>query len=260
MKNKGFTVVELIVTFVLVMSISLFLFEIIIVLRNLYVSYGLKTELLNKQSLISYKINEDFNDKDIVDVTKCGDYCLNFIYTDNTVKRLFINKTANTFEYGDYRTTFPEGTYFGDMNIDIYISPVFDKYQNDSLISVDIPIYNDVIKEENFGIKTVYQYNSLTSNITDIVFDEKASQKGTVVLKGDSQITINSTSTYIDPGYIVLDKDGNVTEDPRLIEVVNPFDSMTTPYTVGKYDIKFNYKDIDGNILEIKTRTVTVQE
>ena len=64
--KKGFTVVELIVSFSLVMVIVIFLFQIIISLKNLSTNSGVKTELLNKQSLISNEINKKLNNNEII--------------------------------------------------------------------------------------------------------------------------------------------------------------------------------------------------
>ena len=60
-KRNGFTVVELIVSFSLTLVIAVFLFQIIINLKNLYTNSVIKTELVNMQSLISREINSKFN-------------------------------------------------------------------------------------------------------------------------------------------------------------------------------------------------------
>ena len=78
--KKGFTVVELIVSFSLVMVIVIFLFQIVISLKNLYTNSGVKTELLNKQSLISNEINKKLSSNEIISLTKCGAYCVEFLY------------------------------------------------------------------------------------------------------------------------------------------------------------------------------------
>lgn len=257
--KKGFTTVELIVTFALSLTIAIFLFQIILFLKNLYTSYGLKTELLNKQSLLSYKINDEFNNKKINTITKCGSYCLNFLYIDDSISQLYIDVDNKTITFNDEKTNFPDGTFFKDIDINVYISPVFDEHKNDSLVMIDIPVYNDSLKDENFGIKTVYQYNSLSSNITKVIFDGQANEYGTFILKGNPQVTVSNMEPYKDLGFLVLDKDGNLANQ-NLVTIENPLSSMTLPYKFGKYDIKYHYKDTLGNIIETKTRTVTVEE
>jgi len=63
MKNeKGFTLIELISSFVLISLIVALLFEVLFIVKNLYSDSGIKTELLIKQALISEKINEGPSD------------------------------------------------------------------------------------------------------------------------------------------------------------------------------------------------------
>lgn len=56
MNNKGFTVVELIASFALVMVISVFLFEVLIDVKDIYVETTLKTSIQEKMGIISKNI------------------------------------------------------------------------------------------------------------------------------------------------------------------------------------------------------------
>ncbi len=57
MKNKrGFTVVELIASFALTMIISVFLFEVLIEVKDVFVETSLKTNILEKVGIISKNI------------------------------------------------------------------------------------------------------------------------------------------------------------------------------------------------------------
>ena len=258
MKKNAFTVVELVVTFVLTATIAIFLFQIIIVLKNLYISYGMKTELLNKQSIISNKINESFKNKSLINVTKCGSYCLNFIYDDQTINKFFINENELSIEFGDYKTVLPTGSRFGDMKVDIYISPVFNNDKNDSILTINVPIYNDSVKDENIGINVLYQYNSVTTNITSILFENNTSQYGAIVLKGSNEVQSCSNKVYEDPGYNLYDVNGNILFDTSLVTIINPFTNMNNPYNLGKYEYKYYLKDSNNNIIDTKIRTVNI--
>ena len=66
MNNKGLTVVELVVSFVLAVVIALLLFEIVFVLKDTYILVGAKSVLLNKQAVVSNHINELFENKTII--------------------------------------------------------------------------------------------------------------------------------------------------------------------------------------------------
>ena len=59
MKNKGFTVIELVLTISLVSVVMIILFQIIFLVKNLYVESGVKVKLLQKQLVISEKINKN---------------------------------------------------------------------------------------------------------------------------------------------------------------------------------------------------------
>ena len=163
--KKGATVVELIVSFTLVTVISIFLFQLVISLKELYDNSIIKTELLNKQSLISNQLNSTLNSKEIATISKCGLYCLNFNYTDGTTDRLVLDLTNKTFEFGTYKTDLPEDSYFANPNIAISYAATFNTYANNAMVIIDIPIYSDKIKDQNFGVKVIYQYNSNLNNL-----------------------------------------------------------------------------------------------
>ena len=56
MKNKGFTVVELIASFALTMIISVFLFEVLLEVKDVFVETSIKTSIQQKVGLISKNI------------------------------------------------------------------------------------------------------------------------------------------------------------------------------------------------------------
>ena len=64
-KRNGFTTIELIITITLTLVIMGFLLEILFILKEIYVSNGIRTELLIKQALISHKINQDFTNYEV---------------------------------------------------------------------------------------------------------------------------------------------------------------------------------------------------
>ena len=58
MNNKGFTVVELLASFTLTMVIVVFLFEIVLELKTVYVDTSLKTTVLNKNSVVATTLHD----------------------------------------------------------------------------------------------------------------------------------------------------------------------------------------------------------
>ena len=159
MKNKGFTVVEMLSAFTLSSIIIIILFQLIINLKELYMSSGIKTELLNKQYLMINKIYSDLNEKQIVSIDSCinMEKCISFTYSDGSVKNLEIDEENKTIKYDNYIVKLNSYTNFGNIIID------FDgTSEQNKIVNINVPIYNDQIKDTNFGINIVYPYNNQT--------------------------------------------------------------------------------------------------
>ena len=135
MNKKGMTLVELIVTFTLAMVIVVFLVQIIVNLTKIYNNNALKTNILNKQSIISNQINKSLLNKTLVDLSKCGDNCYNFIYSDATKEKLEVNDNKITF--ASYTTLIPSATVEG-INLDIIYGPTLQENVNNAILNIKI--------------------------------------------------------------------------------------------------------------------------
>ena len=160
LNRKGFTVVELVLSFSVSTIVIVLLFQLLISLKDLYNSSGIKTELFLKQSTISEKINSEFESKTIISVTDCGVDCIVFNFMDGTNSELSINREHSLFNYGDYTTKLVKDSYYANPEVEFYRNIENINNNIDSLILINIPIYYDSYEEENFGINIVYQYNS----------------------------------------------------------------------------------------------------
>ena len=163
MNNKGFTLVELLVSFTLSMIIVIILFQLIINLKEVYMQIGLKTELLNKQNLMENKIYSDLLNRQVTQIDNCntGLLCINFTYDNGDVKTLQLNDTKNTLSYDGYIIKLNNNSYFRTIDVLTKESLVNnDKYNR--ILDIKIPIYNDAYENTNFGINIVYLYNSNT--------------------------------------------------------------------------------------------------
>lgn len=151
MNKKGFTTVELIVSFVLVVTIAIFLFQIVIILKNIYVESSFKTEIMIKQSNLSNLIYTSFDDG--INTISCDTNSVTFTYKDDNTKTLSIDKENNLISFGSYTTSLIENTYFQDLSTNII-------YSNESMIfKMIIPIKHDKYND-NFDINIVYPLNS----------------------------------------------------------------------------------------------------
>ena len=61
MNKKGFTIVELLASFTLTMIIMVFLFEVVLELKEIYLSTNYKTISLDRNALVSTELNEYFS-------------------------------------------------------------------------------------------------------------------------------------------------------------------------------------------------------
>ena len=171
-KQRGFTVVELLVSFSFVMIISVFLFQIVLLLKDIYFENGIKTEMYSKQSTVSQKINDDFFTKGISSVNKCGSNCLNFTFHDSSTAILKIDKVNNSFSYSDYTYKLVTGSYFGDIDINVSNLTVVNVTKNNAIMYIKIPVYHNDFENQDFGINVIYQHDSNTANIISSTFNE----------------------------------------------------------------------------------------
>lgn len=246
--NKGVTIVELVVSISILTIIVLFLFQLILSLKEVYNSSGIKTEMLNKQAIINREINDDLNDKQLELARSCSTSpdvinCISFYFKDGTSKRLeFIQKTDSSpayLVYGDYKTELASGSDFNfatsNYNIKaITITDVVD-LTNDSILSINVPIVHPNINND-YGIHVVYQYNSNNTSITNLAISGNDSAEE-IWLAGSSNMIWYSTVDFVDPGYYYLDSSNNIVKANTSTEAVTVSQSeivdgvMTVTYT-----------------------------
>lgn len=169
MKKKGFTLIEITVTFSLIAVVIVLLFEIIISLREIYIKGDFQTTLLMKQGILTKKINEDFQDLKLKSITSCGKFCITLNYRTNDSYNLSLDIENNRIQYHDYVWQLPEGSTIGQVETSVYESNLTTSiFTNNSILKIDIPVTNKLL-EKDYGIHILYQYNnSLTTVPTRI--------------------------------------------------------------------------------------------
>lgn len=171
MKNKGFTLIEMLVSFVLSMVLVIILFQLILNLKEVYMSSGIKSELLNKQNIITNKIYKDLNEKQVINMENCDStlVCINLSFSDGTTKTLKADEINRTIEYDNYKIQLDNGSYFGNISISSYSQIAIQNF-----IDIKIPVYNYLFKGTDFGINIIYEYNSdvVTNNVHNIDYEK----------------------------------------------------------------------------------------
>ena len=166
--KKGFTVVELIASFTLAIIIAVLMFQVVLVLKGTFTNSGLKTQLLNKQALVSDYIYKRINEKGISTLSKCGNKCLRFTYLDNTTSDLVFEDNKLAFE--DYKFSLDNNSSFGPITVEVEKVSVVSLGNLDSILQIKLPIYNPTFENQDFGINIVYQFSSSSANITSLSY------------------------------------------------------------------------------------------
>ena len=163
MKNKGFTIVELLASFTLASIIIIILFQLIINLKELYMSSGIKTELLNKQYILTNKIYTDLLEKKLNSISKCEEArqnCINLTFSDGVTKEFYVDLNNEILYYGDYAAKVNNNSTFGTITISCDTITVSKK-----ILTIKIPINNQSFANDDFGINIVYPFD--TNDVRD---------------------------------------------------------------------------------------------
>lgn len=168
--NKGFSLVELIVSFTLTMVVVVILFEIIVTMKNLYVNSVTKTELLNKQNLFTDYIYSDINTLGLNSVYVCGNNCISFSFNDGSTKNLEwsfyssenVNQALQTLSYGEYKINLISNASF-DTTLSVsgsgYNLEGVKICSNQQYFNIYLPIRHTLFKNKDFGINILYVYD-----------------------------------------------------------------------------------------------------
>lgn len=238
--NKGFTIIELAVSFCLVAAVAIILLQLVLAIKEVYLSGDIKTTLLIKQGIMTKKIYEDLNDKELTSVTSCGLSCLAFTYSDGTTSNLLVDPGNKTVTYADYTIKLDNSSYFGQLN--------FTKEQSteplgktDSLFKIDIPIISKLL-DDDFGIHIVKTYNSSNTTINN-----QLSLENTIVTLSGVETTIepltNSEglkSVFIkifhqEANNYITEFDGFIkNKEPKTLSTLVSLDAFKTEYNKDK--------------------------
>lgn len=157
--NKGFTLIEVAVSFTLVATISIVLLQLVLSLKEVYLSGDIKTTLLNKQGIMTKNIYDDLNKKSLSSITTCGLSCVEFTYSEGTKKKLVVDPGNKTIKYGDYTLQIDNSSYFGNLKIDVDTNAPALATGDDSIISITIPVISKLLNNEDFGFNIIKTYN-----------------------------------------------------------------------------------------------------
>ena len=161
MKRNGFTLVELLVSFVLITVISLSLFKTTVTLQQQQQQNISKNKYKSFLIVLNSTIQMDFIGDKMQSVTSCGNNCYDIVYENGGEKRLSVED--NIITYGTTKEKLPSDYKFiGDIEFTSYVG---DSVGNDSFILLTISVKNSYDSKID-KIKYMYQYNSENGAVT----------------------------------------------------------------------------------------------
>lgn len=202
MDKKGLSVVELIVSFVLCILVFIFIIQIVSSIEELYINLGIKTNLLNKQSLIAEDINNKFYNTKTLLIKECDTNCFTFFYKDNTSEKMFIDKESNTFHFGENTYSFQNLGFVDGLTITLTPSSNYDE----SILTINLNIKNSIFDSGKYVIKAIYQFSS-----NETVYSANNLDGAEIFLLGPAVNYKFSEDLFIEPGWMVYYPDGTIT-------------------------------------------------
>jgi uncharacterized repeat protein (TIGR02543 family)/prepilin-type N-terminal cleavage/methylation domain-containing protein len=161
--NKyGFTMVELLVSLVLITTLSLALFKGVANIQKKEQISVARNSLTAFKTVLNNNIETDFIDDTITELYSCGENCFDITYQNKGTVRL--NLDGNTIVYGSMQEEIPKNyKLYSNISIAFYES---DEDNNNAYVLLSIPIKGDY--ETDFdNIKYVYLYDTTENPIND---------------------------------------------------------------------------------------------
>ncbi len=149
MKNKGFTVVELITSFALTMIISLFLFEVLIDVKDIFIETSIKTKIQEKLGVISKNIKSSINEGSSYE---CEDTSCHYLRNGNP-NLITINTSDNSITIKDQKYKMPEDVKIKNASIENITSD-----GENYCIKIKMSLSHKSLSED-YEYKAVYYYH-----------------------------------------------------------------------------------------------------
>lgn len=162
MNKKGFTLVELVTTFALTAVIIIILLNIVLIIKDLYTKYDIKSSIIIEQSNLSSLINNKFYNNTLISYEPCfeddDDFCYKFNFSDGSQSKLEVYDKYIIFD--NYKYTAKNGVVIGKPIMDKIMVTTSNDSINNSFYIIQIPISNKLYPNEDLGINIIYPYNS----------------------------------------------------------------------------------------------------
>lgn len=161
--NKGFTTVEVVLSFALVVIILASMTALVVNYRDKVTDEEVKTQLIDFKNTITKVVYDDITENIYKTITSCGDKCIKFSGSEEN-KLLIIEENGTSgvpkgiyLEYKGIKYFVPDSD-LNDFNTGEYMinvnNPIFSSDTVNNIYSVKIPIFHDGM-DENYVIQLV---------------------------------------------------------------------------------------------------------
>ncbi len=155
--KKGFTLIELIVSFALITIVSVSLFKTVLTVQQRQAQNVAINKFRAFELILNNEIEQDFLNDKIENVAECGLNCYNITYEERGVVKVSIDSENNTITYGSIREEIPE-------SYKLVNRMTMKKYESNtnginSYIILEIPMKSSSEPKLN-SLKYMYTYDS----------------------------------------------------------------------------------------------------
>lgn len=158
--NKGFSTIELLVSFVIISFISIAMFRAVLVLNNKLYNFQSSINLIIFNGTFTNGMTKDLMSNQIDNITTCGTNCYDITYQTLATKRLMLDSNKGLLQYGDIIQKLPEGAKFdGDITFDNVTNSGIAIGRKNSILRISVPISSDNITGD-YSINVIYQYDN----------------------------------------------------------------------------------------------------
>lgn len=195
MNKKGATLVELIVSFVIISLIAVSMFRTVLILSDKLIAFKESSDYKVLIGNVTNLMYQDLLNKGFDNVVSCGSNCYTITFGDATTKNISINKNAETINYGNNAFKLTKNI---DFNGNLY-------YTNNTDTTTPASYFNSTIK---FGIPLINSSTTITSEIP-IVYQYYS--KPIPIITNDLVLLLDAgnSSSYPGTGTVWNDISGN---------------------------------------------------
>jgi type II secretory pathway pseudopilin PulG len=162
--NKGFSTLELIVSFVLISFIAIAMFRAVLMLNDRLFyhqnAYQITVLIGSMSNSIQQDLLNNLDNQLTTDIVSCGTDCYEIYFKDNSKRTIKIDRNLKLIQYGDYIEKLPTDFSFGEDGISLGFAQ-HDEVETtgvyNSIFSLKIPIVSDIYDDE-YAIDIVYAY------------------------------------------------------------------------------------------------------